>query len=61
MSHKINLFVDDVILMITNPTSSLAEVQKILHWFSRISYYKVYASKLYVLDLGIDATTRNLL
>lgn len=37
-AHKMNLFVDDVILMLTNPTSSMIAVQKTLQWFSRLSY-----------------------
>lgn len=45
-SHKISLFADDVILILTNPASSLAEVQKMLTWFSEISYYKVSISTL---------------
>lgn len=59
--HKISLFVDDVILMITNPTLSLTEVQKLLTWFGKISYYKANATKSYILDISIDAVTGNLL
>lgn len=58
--HKISLFPDDVILMLTNPSSSLIEVQKTLTWLM-VSYYKVNDSKSYILDLGIDAIMRNLL
>lgn len=60
-SHKIGLFADDVNLILANPTSSLAEAQKLLHWFRRISYYKLNTSKSHILDLKIDATTKNLL
>lgn len=60
LEHKI-LFADAVILMITNPSSSLKEVQKTLTWFSKVSYYKANYTKSYILDLGMDATLRNLL
>lgn len=56
--HKINLFAGDVILMITDPITSLASVQSVLQWFSNISYYKVNESNL---DLGLDGITSNLL
>lgn len=60
-SHKINLFVNDVILMIIKLVPSLAEVQQTLQSFSNVSYYKVNTNKSYILDLGIDATTKNFL
>lgn len=59
--HKISLFADDVILILTNPSGSLAEVQKLLNWFSSVSYYKVNTSKSFILDVNIDATMKNLL
>lgn len=59
--HKISLFADDVILILKNPASSLAEVQKILNWFSEISYYKVNTTKSFILDIKLEATTKNLL
>lgn len=52
---------DDIILMITNPDPFLPEVQQTLQRFSNVSYYKVNNNKSYILDLGIDATVRNLL
>lgn len=61
ISHKISLFADDVILILTNPTSSLAEVQKLLKWFGQVSYYKLNTTKSHILDLKLDATTKNLL
>lgn len=48
-------------MMITHPHSSLASVQLLLKRFSTLSYYKVNEHKSYILDLGIDATTSNLL
>lgn len=59
--HKISLFADDVILVLTNPTSSLAEVQTTLNWFSNVSYYKLNTTKSSALDINLDATTKNLL
>lgn len=61
VTHKISLFADDVILILTNPTTSLAEVQTTLNWFSRVSYYKLNTSKSSILDINLDATTKNLL
>lgn len=61
IAHKISLFEDDVILILTNPTSSLAEAQKTLEWFGRISYYKLNTTKSHILDIKLDATTINLL
>lgn len=61
IEHKINLFADDVVMMLTNPISSLASVQDVLMKFSCISYYKVNATKSYILDLGLDAVTSNIL
>lgn len=61
LEHKINLFADDVIMMVTNPISSLASIQSVLQRFSTISYYKVNENKSYILDLGLDAITSNLL
>lgn len=60
-SYKINLFAGDVILILTNPTSSLAEVQNILNWFRRVSHYKVNTTKSFILELNLDATTKSLL
>lgn len=47
--HKISLFADDVILMLTDPDHSLPEIQKMLAWFSNVSYYKVNKTKSYIL------------
>lgn len=60
-SHKISLFADNVILIFTNSPPSLAEVQNTLNWFSRVSYYKVNTTKSFILDIKLDATTKNLL
>lgn len=61
VEHKMYLFVDDVIMMITDPLSSLASVQLLLQRFSNISYYKVNEHNSYILYLGLDAITSNLL
>lgn len=60
-AHKISIFADNVILMLTSPSSSLHEVQKLLTWFGEISYYKANATKSSILDLGIDAVTRDVI
>lgn len=58
--HKISLFVDDMILILTNPSLSLQEVQKTLHWFGEVSYYKVNSTKSHILDLSLQNHTKNL-
>lgn len=39
-THKIWLYTDDVIMMLTQPVTSLKASQKILKYFGDISYYK---------------------
>ena len=52
---------DDVIIMLTNTVSSLAAVQSVLQKFNNVSPYKVNENKSYVLGLGLDAITSNIL
>lgn len=52
--HSISLFADDIILMLTNPATSLGAVQDTLHLFHTVSYHKVNTTKSYVLNLDID-------
>lgn len=49
----INLFVDDVILLLTDRRTSLEQVHQILTDFGDISYYKVNFSKSLILSLGV--------
>lgn len=59
--YKINVFADDVILMLLKPTPSPASVQQILTLFSRVSYYKVNAAKSSIIDLdhlGIQSSLK---
>lgn len=56
--HKISLFADDIILIITNPLTSLPHIQDALASFGNLSYYKINSSKSHILDLGIDTITR---
>lgn len=60
-SYEVSLFADDVILMLTNPTSSLGEVYSILQWFSKVPCYKVNKTKLNILDLNLDGINRSIL
>lgn len=53
-SNKISLYADDVILMVTNQPPSMTEIQSTLKWFSRVSYYKVNETRLFILDPCID-------
>lgn len=57
-THKINLFADDIIPLLTNPDSSLPEAFQIFTQFSHVSYYKVNATKLLILDLGVWSSTK---
>lgn len=41
--------------MLTNVATLLGAVQDALHLFHTVSYYKVNATKLYILDLGIES------
>lgn len=57
-SHIINLFAANVILLLTNPTSSLPQAHRILTQFSTVSYYKVNFSKSLILDLGVPPNVK---
>lgn len=57
-SHVINLFADDIILMLSDVKSSLPAVYNVLQMFQTSLYY-VNASKWYVLDLGIYPEIRH--
>lgn len=59
--HKINLLTDDVILLLTNPTTSILVAHCILTYINHISYYKVNSSKSLVLNLGLYFLTRAIL
>lgn len=59
--HVINLFEDDVILLLTNPLASLAQAHNILMDFGYISYYKVNFTKSLILSMGVQQPTQNTL
>lgn len=44
-SHKIGLFADNIIRIISNPEASMLEHTKLLHKFGQVSFYKVNANK----------------
>lgn len=52
--HILNLFADDVILMLMNPVSSLENVSCLLQRYGMVCYYKVNDTKSYILDLGVS-------
>lgn len=56
--HKISLFADDIIMILTNVETSLASVHEALDMFNKISYYKVNENKSYIMGIGIDASLR---
>lgn len=55
--HTMNLFSDDVILILTKPLTFLSFAHQVLQEFNELSYYKVNFSKSLILDLGIHSTT----
>lgn len=57
--HIISLFADDIILMLTNVTSSLGSVHQALQMFNTLSYYKGNETKSYMLGLGLSSEVRN--
>lgn len=57
--HKISLFADDVILALSNPDKSLPTAHDVLAQFSKISYYKVNASKSSILGIHIHKKLEN--
>ena len=59
VDHKVSLFADDVILMITDPDRSLPEIQRTLAWFSEVSFYKANEAKSYMLNLGLAEAIKN--
>lgn len=59
--HTINLFADDVILLLTNPITSLKQAHKILNTFGEVLYYKVNFTKSLILDVGVPPPMREFL
>lgn len=51
--HKIGLFVDDIILAISDPESTISEIQNTLGNFGKISYYKVNDKKCFLLPMNM--------
>lgn len=54
--HKIWFFVEDVILVISSPDTSISALSALLQQFSNISYYKVNDSKTLILNMWIPQT-----
>ena len=48
-----------MILSVTDPERSLPEIRRMLAWFSEVSFYKANESKSYMLDLGIEKSSKN--
>lgn len=59
IEHKISLFENDVMLILSNPKTSLAETQKQLEEFSAVSYYKINASRSQILDINIPTPLKS--
>lgn len=58
LEFKITLFVDDIILTLTDPASSLVKVWEILNTFNACSFYKVNDSKSNVLGIHFAKSTK---
>lgn len=57
--HKINVFADDDILILTDVDPSLTHTSEALNLFSKVSFYRVYSFKSLILNLSISPTTKN--
>ncbi|CAI9553839.1 unnamed protein product, partial [Staurois parvus] len=55
MEHKISLFADDIILMVSTPKKSLQTIHSHLYTYSTVSYYKLNEPKSSILNLHISA------
>lgn len=51
-NYIIGLFADDVVLTLTNPASSLANVQFLLDTFGSVSHYKLNTTKSCIMPIG---------
>uniref|UniRef100_A0A8C5MAY2 Reverse transcriptase domain-containing protein n=1 Tax=Leptobrachium leishanense TaxID=445787 RepID=A0A8C5MAY2_9ANUR len=52
--NKISLFADDILLTLSNPTSSLPHLHESLSQYSRVSYHKINLSKTQALDTHLS-------
>lgn len=59
--HKISIFTDNVMLMLSSPKTSLSETQKLLHLFSAMSYFKLNATKSQILGINIPTSFQSFL
>lgn len=53
--HKLGLFADDIILTLTDPSTSLVAIQHLIETFSMVSLYKVNMSKCSALPVCIPS------
>lgn len=61
VEHKISLFANYVILLITNPAHSMPAIQDIIAQFSSASFYKINSSKSLILPLNLTHVQQSLL
>lgn len=54
VEHKISLYADDGILLISESSHLLPEICEVLQLFSQISFYKINETKFQILGLTVD-------
>lgn len=59
--NKINLFTYDIILILTDPLTSLPEVQKLLTTYAVLSYYKINYTRSQNLGTNLQQVTKSAL
>lgn len=58
MEHKIGLYTDDVLLLLSDPLRSLSAVTHTIKEFSKISLHKVNATKSQMLGIHVPPDLR---
>lgn len=57
-THKISLYADDVIIIVTDPENSLKATYDILQSFAQVAYYKLNETKSLIIGLNIPSSSK---